>query len=424
VAASSPNQAYPGQAPEYRSGPPPLLVAVADPAAQRRLTVLARLILLLPQFIVLYLLALAAYVVAFLGWWGALFTGRLPQWAGDFLGGLLRWAARVFAYELLLTDAYPPFTLDDVPTYPVRLALPAPQRLNRAAVFFRIILVIPACIVGTVLAFGAGTLMAFVAWVITLVTGRLPASYHQAFTAVVRYEVRYYAYWLMLTPTYPRGLFGDKPGVPTWADQPAAPAGYGYPAGPGYGAPAGHGYGAPAGHGGRPFFQPATWSLLLTSAAKKLVTTFIVLGAVLWIADIGLQVHNARHEVNAIVAKIAIDELRASYGTLNSQVTVWQSSVQACGNNLPCVTSADTTAATDFSVFASLLKAVPAPAGAASARARLEADATTMAQDLTKLSQTTSVGQYRSTFTSTGIAGTLASFNADYSALAQELSGF
>jgi hypothetical protein len=223
VTTSSPYQAYPGSAPEYRDGPPPVLVAVADPASQRRLTVLVRIILLVPQFVVLYLLALAVYVVAFLGWWAALFTGRLPQWIGDFVGGMLRWAGRVFAYELLLTDAYPPFTLDDVPTYPVRLAFPQPQRLNRAAVFFRIILVIPAAIVGTVLAFGSGTLMGFIAWLITLVTGRLPASYHQAFTAVIRYEVRYYAYWLMLTPAYPGGLFGDKPGIPTWADQPAAP---------------------------------------------------------------------------------------------------------------------------------------------------------------------------------------------------------
>ena len=154
----------------------------------------------------------------------------------------------MIAYELLLTDAYPPFTFDDDPAYPVRLALPEPQRLNRAAVFFRMILAIPASIVGSVVAFGASTLMIFIAWLITLVAGRLPASLHGAFTAVVRYEVRYYAYWWMLTPTYPGGLFGDKPGIPTWADQPAAPTA---PAAPGYGTAesvygsAPGGYGAP-----------------------------------------------------------------------------------------------------------------------------------------------------------------------------------
>jgi hypothetical protein len=430
VTTHSPYQPYPGPAPEYRDGPPPVLVAVADRASQRRLTVLVRLVLLIPHAIVLYCLALAACVVAFLGWWAALFTGRLPQWAGEFLSGLLRWAARVFAYGLLLTDAYPPFTIDDVPTYPVRLAFPAPQRLNRAAVFFRMILVIPAWFVGAVIGFGANTLMGFIAWLITLVAGRLPASYHEAFTAVIRYQVRYYAYWLMLTPTYPRGLFGDKPGVPTWADQPAAPTGSTPPFGatPGFGTAesvygtAPGGYGAPAGYGGRPFFQPATWSLVLTSRAKKLVTTFIVLGAVLWIADVGLQVHNARHEVNAMVANIGRDQLRSAHGTLNSQVTALHNAVQACDNTLPCVTSADATAATDFAAFASRLQAIPLPAGAASAGARLDADATTLAQDYTTLSTTTSASQYQSTLTSTGLAGALATFNADYSALGQELS--
>ena len=144
MTAFSPYPTYPGAEPEYQDGPPPVLVAVADPAPQGRLTVLVRLILLVPHFIVLYMLMLAGSVVLFLGWWGALFSGRLPLWAGTFLAGILRWSARVMAYELLLTDAYPPFSFDDDPAYPVRLALPEPQRLNRAAVFFRFILGFPA----------------------------------------------------------------------------------------------------------------------------------------------------------------------------------------------------------------------------------------------------------------------------------------
>jgi hypothetical protein len=210
VTEFSPYPNYPGGAPVYQDGPPPVLVAVAGPAPQRRLTVLVRLILLIPHIIVLYCLLLAASVVAFIGWWGALFTGRLPLWAGTFMAGTVRWATRVGAYALLLTDVYPPFTFDDDPSYPVRLALPEPGRLNRAAVFFRIILVIPAAIIASVISSGAGTLMAFIAWIITLVAGRLPASWHEAFAAVVRYETRYYAYYFMLTPAYP----GTPPATP------------------------------------------------------------------------------------------------------------------------------------------------------------------------------------------------------------------
>lgn len=435
VTMYSPYPAYPGSAPEYQDGPPPVLVAVANPAPQRRFTVLVRLILLIPHFIVLYILMLAASVVIFLGWWGALFMGRLPLWAGSFLAGILRWSVRVLAYESLLTDAYPPFTLDDDPTYPVRLALPEPQRLNRAAVFFRVILVIPAYIVGAVVAFGSGTLMGFIAWLITLVAGRLPASFHGAFTAVVRYEMRFYAYWWMLTPAYPGGLFGDKPGIPAWADQPAAPGGYGAPDSPyaapgtvpvpdgyGYGYPAAPGYVAPAGYGARPLFQPATWALLLTSGAKKLVTTFIVLGAVLSLADVslmGLAVSKAGADSNAVIAANAIAALNTSSGTLdNSKIP---DAIQACGKNLTCVRREDAKAATVFSVFASQLQDIPLPAGAGSAGARLDADALTAAQDFKVLSQSTTASQYQSAVTSTGFVQNLNQFDTDYTALGKEL---
>ena len=90
MTAFSPYPTYPGAEPEYQDGPPPVLVAVADLAPQGRLTVLVRLILLVPHFIVLYMLMLAGGVVLFLGWWGALFSGRLPLWAGTFLAGILR----------------------------------------------------------------------------------------------------------------------------------------------------------------------------------------------------------------------------------------------------------------------------------------------------------------------------------------------
>src|SRR5664279_4480586 len=101
-----------------------ILVAFAEPAEQGRLTVLVRIILAIPHIIVLWVLGIAAEVVALICWFAALFSGRLP-------------------------DVYPPFELADA-QYPVRLhAQPGP--LNRLAVLFRIILVIPAWIVGAVL---------------------------------------------------------------------------------------------------------------------------------------------------------------------------------------------------------------------------------------------------------------------------------
>jgi hypothetical protein len=41
-----------------------------------------------------------------------LFTGRWPDGLRTFVVGVIRWATRVNAYFLLLTDEYPPFSLD------------------------------------------------------------------------------------------------------------------------------------------------------------------------------------------------------------------------------------------------------------------------------------------------------------------------
>ena len=197
----------------------PVLVAFAGPAPQSRLTVLLRIFMVIPQLIVLWLLGIAAMVIVIIGWFGALFTGRLPVFAADFLTGYLRWLIRVYAYMLLLTDVYPPFTLDDA-DYPVRVAV-MPGRLNRLAVLFRFFLLIPCWIVQGIVAYGAYTIVQFVSWLIVLISGRMPEALYQALAAALRYQIRTLAFALMLTSAYPAGLFGD-PDVPgSWS--PAGP---------------------------------------------------------------------------------------------------------------------------------------------------------------------------------------------------------
>ncbi len=208
----------------------PVLVAFAGPARQSRLTVLIRLLMIIPHAIVLWALGIAAYVVVIIGWFGALFTGRLPGFAADYLSGYLRWQTRVFGYGILLTDVYPPFTLDDA-DYPVRVAV-RPGRLNRLAVLFRFFLLIPVWIVQTVVAYGAFTIVQFVSWLIVLITGQMPAALYEAFSAVLRFQTRVLGFAFMLTSAYPSGLFGDPAAVgePAWP-QP----GPGFAVEPGYG---------------------------------------------------------------------------------------------------------------------------------------------------------------------------------------------
>jgi Domain of unknown function (DUF4389) len=223
--------------PEPMTGdtPLPVQLSVAGPAQQRRWTVLIRLIMLIPHLFVLLFLSIAAEVVAFIGWWGALFTGRLPKFAVSYLSGWVRWYTRVQAYEYLLTDQYPPFSFDDEPGYPVRIAVPPRDKLNRVAVFFRFILVIPAGLLNIFLVNGGLTIVAFIAWIIALITGKLPTSLHLAYTAVLRFTTRYTCYSLLLTAAYPGGVFGDGLAAPYGVAVP--PVGDLTPAAPGSEAP-------------------------------------------------------------------------------------------------------------------------------------------------------------------------------------------
>src|SRR6516162_5698430 len=91
----------------------PVLVAFGGPIPQSRVTVLFRLLLVIPHVIVLWALSVAAEVIVIIGWFAALFIGRLPAFAADYLTGFLRWQTRVYGYLTLLTHVYPPFTLED-----------------------------------------------------------------------------------------------------------------------------------------------------------------------------------------------------------------------------------------------------------------------------------------------------------------------
>ena len=85
---------------------------------RNRLTTGLRLILAIPHLIALAILAIALAVVAIIGFFAVLLTGQWPEALRTFALGVGRWWVRVQAYLLLLTDQYPPFTLDQLPMHP------------------------------------------------------------------------------------------------------------------------------------------------------------------------------------------------------------------------------------------------------------------------------------------------------------------
>lgn len=74
---------------------------------------LVKWLLAIPHYIVVFVLAIAALVVVVIAWFAILFTGRYPPGMFNFVVGVIRWSLRVEGYAILLvTDRYPPFSLD------------------------------------------------------------------------------------------------------------------------------------------------------------------------------------------------------------------------------------------------------------------------------------------------------------------------
>jgi hypothetical protein len=80
---------------------------------RNRLTVAFRIILAIPQIIVLGLLSLAAFVVYVIAFFAVLFTGRWPEGLRVFNLNVIRYQLRVESYLFLVTDVYPPFALSE-----------------------------------------------------------------------------------------------------------------------------------------------------------------------------------------------------------------------------------------------------------------------------------------------------------------------
>jgi hypothetical protein len=98
--------------PPFGDGAYPAELMLHRPVLPRdRITVAFRLILAIPQLVVLWAVSVAWAITTIIAWFSILFTGRYPASLYDFGVGALRWNIRVEGYLLLLYDQYPPFSL-------------------------------------------------------------------------------------------------------------------------------------------------------------------------------------------------------------------------------------------------------------------------------------------------------------------------
>jgi hypothetical protein len=145
--------------------------------------------------------------VAVFAFFAVLFTGRWPRGAFDYLVGTFRWAYRVIAYLHLMTDAYPPFSLEDDPDYPVRLTVDYPEHVANWRPLVQWLLVIPYLFVASVLYWLTGVLT-IVAFFTVLFTKEIPRGVFELMVPGLRWNVRGSAYAYFTTERYPPLVWG------------------------------------------------------------------------------------------------------------------------------------------------------------------------------------------------------------------------
>jgi hypothetical protein len=104
----------------------PIRLSIAPPLERySRLKTGFRFILAIPIVIVLYLIQLIVRAIAVLAWIVIVVLGREPRGIFDVMRFALAYEARANAYNLLITEAYPPFSPDE-DTAPATPAAPPP----------------------------------------------------------------------------------------------------------------------------------------------------------------------------------------------------------------------------------------------------------------------------------------------------------
>jgi hypothetical protein len=94
--------------PPFGDGPYPVRLDLAYPAELSRWLIFIKWLIVIPNIFVYALVGLALFIA----WWVILITGSMPRGLFDFITGANRWGYRINAYTWLMTDKYPPFSLD------------------------------------------------------------------------------------------------------------------------------------------------------------------------------------------------------------------------------------------------------------------------------------------------------------------------
>jgi len=167
-----------------------------------RLLPLVKWLLAIPHLLVLIVLGIGAFFAGIIAFFAVLFTGAYPRGIWDYITGVHRWGLRVGSYVLLLTDVYPPFSLEDDPNYPVRVEFDYPETIDRWRPLVQWLLAIPYLIVAGIL-FYVAEIVALIGVFVILFTKNLPEGMFKLILNPFRWQLRGNTYAYFLVTQYP-----------------------------------------------------------------------------------------------------------------------------------------------------------------------------------------------------------------------------
>jgi Domain of unknown function (DUF4389) len=181
---------------------------------RNRLTSFLRYIVAIPWLIVASIYGFVAEIVAVIAWFAIVFTGKYPEGLYNFNAGYLRMISRVYGFEYLLNDEWPPFGGDDAPDYPVRIGIPAPlDEYDRLKTGLRLLIGIPVWLLAIVQSIIL-SVCAVIAWFVILFTGKLPEGLFNPMRSAIAYLTRGTGYFLLLTEDYPPFTYEESGAAP------------------------------------------------------------------------------------------------------------------------------------------------------------------------------------------------------------------
>jgi len=194
---------YPDACPGHAAAPRmhPIAIRVRDDLGRPRLVVAFRPLLAVPHLYWLVLWSVPALLAAVAAWVAALVIGRVPAPLHRFLAAFVRAVAHVSAFLHVVGRPYPGFVGREG-GYPIDLTIAGPARQRRLGVLARIVLAGPALLLAAAYAL-VGLIVALLAWIAALVSGRAPSGLRDLGVSSIRYQAQTASYLLLLTPQYP-----------------------------------------------------------------------------------------------------------------------------------------------------------------------------------------------------------------------------